>query len=271
MITGLGVTLGIGLHVNIFINLVVSAHIGGIQWLFPQHRDVILQIAYLSMRVCSNLKQILVDAEGFAVLGKNEIRVSQIFVKAKIFHVWVVLWITAITDEVHENAIPCVFVNLEFLGLLKCLCLLVNLFEFCDDLCLCRIVVIFSCGDLNNLLEKIVCVIFTIFCVRPLEFREAFTFHTIAPKDDAALLHNIVIFNVLTQRLDNTRGDDLDVSISSLEVVQYIRDLYDLAGLIVQVMEARHNVFDELGINFDTVSWFGAKHEHKVLSDVVFN
>ena len=36
-------------------------------------------------------------------------------------------------------------------------------------------------------------------------------------------------------------------------------------------MEASHNIFDELGINFDTVSWFGAKHEHKVLGDIVFD
>ena len=223
------------------------------------------------MWVFCNLEQVLIDAEAFTVLGKNEIRVSKISVKAKIFHVWVVLRITAVTDEVHENTIPCVFVNLEFLGLLKCLCLLINFFEFRDDLCLCWIMDIFSCCDLNNLLEKIVSIIFTIFCVRPLEFWQAFTLHTVAPKDDAALLNNIVIFNVLTQRLDNARGDDLDVSIGSLKVIQYIRDLYDLAGLIVQFMEARHNVFDELGINFDTVSWFGAKHEHKVLSDVVFN
>ena len=204
VISGLGVTLGIGFEVDIVIDFIVSIHIGRIHGFFPQLGYVILEVAYLSMRVVCNLQQVLIDAESFTVLGEYEIWVCQIFIKAKIFHVWVVLRIATVANEVHKNTVPGVFVDIKFLGLLECFGFLINLFKSCDDLGLGRVVDIFDRFDLNNLFEKIDSIIFTIFCVRPLEFWEAFTFHSVTPKDDTALFDNLVVFNVLTQRLNHT-------------------------------------------------------------------
>jgi hypothetical protein len=204
VITALCVTLGIGFEVDIVIDFIVSIHIGRIHGFFPQHRYVILEIAYLSMWVVCNLQQVLIDAESFTILGENEIWISQIFIKAKIFHVWVVLRIATVANEVNENTVPGVFVHFEFLGLLECFGFLINFFKSCDNLCLGRVVDIFDRFDLNNLFEKIDSIIFAIICVRPLEFWEAVTFQPVTPKDDTALFYNLVVFNVLTQRLNHS-------------------------------------------------------------------
>ena len=55
VITGLGVTLRIGFKMDILIDFVFSVHVGRIHGFFSQVFYVILEIAYLSMRVVCNL------------------------------------------------------------------------------------------------------------------------------------------------------------------------------------------------------------------------